>query len=221
MLKDTDEEIWRDIDGLENQYAISTKGRVRNIRTGRILAGTYNNDGYKYVILKGKGHTVHRLMALTFLDNPNNLPQVNHIDEDKRNNDISNLEWCSKSDNVSHSIHNQYCKIKQLDKDGNLIRIWDSIKQIECELGYFMSNIVNACKGKRRSAYNFQWQYLDPSSQKVVNRPIIAFKDSERIGEFASIKKASEALGLKYCSVYNCLSGRRPSNKGYSFKYAE
>lgn len=214
-------EEWKDIEGFENQYAVSTKGRVRNLKNGKILAGSYGNDGYRFVRLKGKHHSIHRLVALAFLDNPNNLPQVNHIDEKKDNNDVSNLEWCSASYNVNYSSHKCSCKVKQIDKNGNLIMIWNSLSQIEHELGYKSGSISNVCKGMRRYVYGFKWQYLDPSSQRVKNRKVIAYKGSEQIGEFSSAKKASEALGLESRSVYYCLSGRFNSIKGYTFKYAE
>lgn len=221
MIKESDDEIWKEIDGFEELYAVSTKGNVKNIKTGRILIGWYNNDGYRMITLKGKTYYAHRLVALAFLDNPNNLPQVDHRDEKKDNNDISNLRWVTASQNQRHSAHNKSCKIKQLTKDGNLIRIWDSSMQIERELGYNNGAIINVLKGRQNYAFGFQWQYVNPNSQRIMNRPVVVYKGSEQIGEFASAVKASEALGLKYCSVNDCLKGRKATNKGYTFKYLE
>lgn len=220
MIKES-EEIWKDIDGFEGQYAVSTRGRVKNLKTNKILAGSYGNDGYLRVTLKCKKYLIHRLVALAFLDNPNKLSQVNHIDERKDNNDISNLEWCSASYNVNYSSHKCSCKVKQIDKNGKSIRIWDSFYQIERELGYARQPITKVCKGRQRYAYGFKWQYVNPSSQRVKNRKVIAYKGSEQIGEFPSAKKASEALGLGSRNIYYCLSGRFNSTHGYSFKYAE
>lgn len=221
MFKESDAEIWKDIDGLEGEYAISTKGRVRNIKTGRILGGAYDGSGYKQVTLKHKTYKIHRLVALAFLPNPDNLPQVNHKNEKKDDNNVGNLEWCSASYNTNYSSHKRSCKVKQLTKDGKLIRIWDSLSQIEHELGYKNGSISNVCKGMRRYVYGFKWQYVNPSSQRVKNRKVIAYKGSEQIGEFPSAKKASEALGLESRSIYYCLSGRLKSNKGFTFKYLE
>lgn len=218
-LEDTDVEIWKDIKGFEGLYAVSSKGNVKNIRSGRILDGYYNHYGYRLVFLKDKQYTVHRLVALTFLDNPNNLPQVDHRDENKRNNDVSNLRWVTASENTRNSSHKYSCKVKQLDKNGNLIKIWPSLKQIERELGYSRSRIRMVCTGKRRSAYNFRWEYLDSSSQRIVNRQVIAYKGTEFIGEFANAVKAAEALGLKYKCVHACLKGLHASNKGFTFTY--
>ena len=220
MLEES-KEIWKEIDGFEGRYSVSTKGNIKNLKNGRILAERYDGAGYKAVILNGKNYNVHRLVALAFLDNPHNLPQVNHIDEDKLNNDVSNLEWVSIEDNIRHSIHNQSCKVRQLDKDGNLIRVWDSIHQINRELGYARQPITKVCKGRQRDAYGYIWRYVNPESQRVMNRPVIVHKGDEYIGTFASATKASEALGLKYCSVNCVLQGRYATLHGFTFKYAE
>lgn len=221
MFKESDDEIWKDIDGFEGLYAVSTKGRVRNLKRGRILTGGYNKDGYKLITLKGKTYTIHKLVALAFLDNPHNLPQVDHIDENKGNNDVSNLRWVTISENIRHSIHHLSCQIKQITKDGELIKVWESSIQIKKETGYDASYIISCCKGKRRSAYGYCWGYVDTNSQRVMNRPVAVYKGNDYIGEFPSAKKACKALGLKYKSVNKCLSGRIPSNKGFTFKYAE
>lgn len=220
MFEDTQEQ-WKDIDGLEGEYAISTKGRVKNIKTGRILVAKDNGTGYLKVSLKHKNYYIHRLTALAFIDNPNNLPEVDHRDENKKNNDVSNLRWVSKSENTKHSSHKYSCQVKQIDKDGNLIKIWDSFYQIERELDYERTSIIMVCKAKRRYAHGYRWEYLDPSSQRVYNRQVIAYRGNDYIGTFASAVKAAEALGLKRKSVYKCLKGRQGSNKGYTFKYAE
>lgn len=221
MYKDTDDEIWREIKGFEGQYSVSNKGNVKNIKTNRILTGQYGSAGYKQVTLKGKAYSVHRLVGLAFIPNPKNLPQINHKNEKKDDNDVSNLEWVSIEDNIRHSIHNQSCKVKQLDKDGNLIRVWDSIHQINRELGYARQAITRVCKCRQRYAYGYIWRYADLDSQRVMNRPVIVHKGDDYIGTFASATKASEALGLKYCSVNCVLQGRHATLYGYRFTYAE
>ena len=221
MLENTDEEIWKEIQGFEGLYEVSSHGRVRNLRTGRILGDRYDGAGYKAVLLDGKNYYIHRLVALAFLDNPNNLPQVNHIDEVKTNNNVENLEWVTASENVNYSIYKQSCKINQITKDSELVKTWESSWQINRETGYDASSIIKCCRGKRKQAYGYRWEYADPSQQYKFNRPVIAFKGGKQIGEFANARKASEALGLKYLSVYQCLNGCLKSNKGYTFKYAE
>lgn len=102
------EEIWNDIKGYEGKYKVSNLGRIKSLRKNKVLKQTINKrDGYFYVGIckdgKRKNRKVHRLIAETFMPNPKNKPTVNHIDGNKENNCISNLEWCSQSENMKHS----------------------------------------------------------------------------------------------------------------------
>lgn len=102
-------ERWQDIEGYSN-YEVSTHGRIRNKRLNIIMKTHSNRGGYEQLCLRENGgkHTckVHRLVAETFIPNPDNLPQVNHIDGDKWNNNISNLEWCTQQQNLKHAVDN-------------------------------------------------------------------------------------------------------------------
>lgn len=95
------------LDNEDTDYIIFSDGQIYSNKTNKYLAGNINNTGYKMVTLshnkKKKAYPIHRLIALTFLDNPNNLPVVNHKDGNKLNNNISNLEWVSYSENKVHS----------------------------------------------------------------------------------------------------------------------
>lgn len=95
-------EVWRKIEGFEN-YSVSTYGRVRNDKTGNYINQGRSN-GYLVVSIEGIHYPVHRLVAKTFIPNPENLSDVNHIDEDKQNNNLSNLQWLSHLDNVRYSV---------------------------------------------------------------------------------------------------------------------
>ena len=99
-------EIWKDIIGFEGIYEISNLGRIRRIKTGRILS-TRRSDGWYITVTlykdkKRYGKSLHRLVAETFVPNPYNLPEVNHIDEDKINNRADNLEFCDRKYNVNY-----------------------------------------------------------------------------------------------------------------------
>ena len=112
-------EIWKDIEGYEGLYEVSSYGRVRSLgqfvnhnfggyayRKGRILKPGLGSRGYLSVTLSKNGiqkqYTVHRLVAQAFIENPDNLPQVNHKDEDRTNNNVTNLEWCDAKYNVNY-----------------------------------------------------------------------------------------------------------------------
>lgn len=95
--------MWKQVVGYEGLYEVSDTGEVKSLRKNIILKPQSNRDGYLLVMLSkngiSKGYSVHRLVAKAFIDNPQNKPEINHIDEDKTNNHVSNLEWCTHLDN--------------------------------------------------------------------------------------------------------------------------
>ena len=111
----TESEIWKDVVGYDGYYQVSDRGNVRSVTRkdsigrkigGRILKPRYNRGGYLLINLckNGKVRTklIHRLVAEGFIPNPESLPQINHIDEVKDNNNVENLEWCTSKDNINH-----------------------------------------------------------------------------------------------------------------------
>ena len=97
-------ELWNDIKGFEGLYQISNYGRIKNKRTNLLLKTSHNHKGYQQICLTNNGKhmaKIHRLVAETFIPNPDNLPQVNHIDKNKDNNHYSNLEWCDCHYNIN------------------------------------------------------------------------------------------------------------------------
>ena len=100
-------EIWKKIEGFGN-YSVSNEGRVKNDKI--FLKLSYNKRGYSQVVLwnenKNKIQTIHRLVAQAFIPNPDNKPEVNHIDYNKTNNHVSNLEWATKKENEDHALQN-------------------------------------------------------------------------------------------------------------------
>lgn len=118
------EEVWKSIE-FNSTYSVSDNGRVRNDKTGRILKNRYDSNGYDRANLQGKDYKVHRLVAIHFLpEPPPELVQVNHIDGNKSNNNVSNLEWCTNQYNALHSfrigIRNHLLKLS--DEDVRSIR---------------------------------------------------------------------------------------------------
>ena len=104
------DEIWKPIIGFDGKYDVSNLGNVRNATRGNILKPNKNMFGYAQYCLRmnGKGHSKrgHRLVAEAFIPNPNELPQVNHIDGNKMNNKVDNLEWVTDKENVQHALAN-------------------------------------------------------------------------------------------------------------------
>ena len=173
-----EEEIWCTINGYEGQYQVSDQGRVRSLKFGkeRIRKPIRNTQGYLQVDLWKNGDIknwlVHRLVAQAFIPNPDNLPQVNHKDEDKENNSVQNLEWCDGKYNINYGTRIQRVSDKmtngklskpvlQYTKSGKLVREWKSARDVERNLGYFHNYISNCCNGKCRFAYGYIWKFKD------------------------------------------------------------
>lgn len=183
-------EIFKDIKGYEGLYQVSNWGRVKSLNylhTGKaeLMNPVQDTDGYLTVQLwkNGKPKTckVHRLVAQTFIPNPENKPQVNHIDEDKTNNFVflnedgsvdkekSNLEWKSHKDNCNHGTRNERISKKmtngklsklvlQFTLNGEFIREWHST--MECERNGFNSGHVSSCcNGKQKTHKGYKWCY--------------------------------------------------------------
>lgn len=225
-MNQDNEEKWKDIEGYDGLYMVSDKGRVMSLKTDKILKPRVNSSGYCFVSLHKDGKikqcTIHRIVADAFIENPNNLSQVNHISEDKHDNDVRNLEWVTPSQNIRHSIHQRSCKISQLTLDGELIRQWNSSQEIERELGYSSSHIISCCKGKRKTAYSYRWEYSNGLHQRRVNRPVIVLStEDDFIAQFKSVSEASRCLGIIPQCIRDVLKGRYNTTHGLKFKYTD
>lgn len=185
-------EVWRDIPHYEGIYQASTLGRIRSIdrmdssnhyRKGNIMKHKLNPSGYYCIALckdgKYKYINIHRLVAIAFIPNPNNLPQVNHIDEDKTNNRVDNLEWCTAQYNTNYGNRTQkaaksnsiaqkgkcrpkrYKKINQKDMNGVFIKQYESITAASKENNIPQSLISGCLMGKTKSTYGYKWEYAN------------------------------------------------------------
>lgn len=176
-------EIWKDIPGYEGLYQVSNLGNINslkkyNVNTGiyeereKILKKSYDKRGYQTITLinktKRKTRTVHRIVAEAFIPNPNDLPQVNHKDEDKTNNCADNLEWCDNLYNYNYGTRIERVtaklkkKVKQYSLNGILIAEYDGIRDAAKINGFKASSCISeCCKGKRKTAYGYIWKYKE------------------------------------------------------------
>lgn len=184
-------EIWKDVEGYKNYYQVSNGGRVKSLSRiiikknqygyfnypvrERILKYNVDKKGYLYCILykeKRKTYFIHCLVAQAFIENPENKPEVNHINGIKENCCVGNLEWMTRIENMKDAIENGLINNKgknhpiarpvvQVDILGNVIKKFDCISDAQRELGINHSNIVAVCRGRQKTAGSFSWEYID------------------------------------------------------------
>jgi len=174
-------EEWKDIKDYEGLYQVSNLGRIKSLGRyknnwskkqwveERILKQRLANTGYYMVVLskngKVKGFLVHRLVAETFIPNPENKPQVNHKDENKLNNHIENLEFCTRKYNCNYGTKMERQKEKlgksviQYDRNMTCINIYSSITKASQTTKINLGNIAKCCKNERKTAGGYIWKY--------------------------------------------------------------
>ena len=180
--------VWKPVVNYEGLYEVSSDGRIRSLfRYKKELKPSITGNGYATVELfknkVGKRLSVHRIVAMAFIPNENNLPEVNHIDENKLNNNVSNLVWMSKKENMSWGTRTQrqiastdYStknrkeiartngkktakKVMQFSKDEVFLCTYKSGKEASLKTGINHSHIMECCRQKRKSAGGYIWRY--------------------------------------------------------------
>lgn len=173
-------EIWKDIPRYDGLYQASTHGRIKSLDRkdcrgnrikGTIMKSRLINSGYYMIHLrdkngKRKGELVHRLIAETFIDNPNNYKQVNHIDENKKNNYVENLQWVTPKQNTNYGTGILRANIKKskpvvmLSDLGDILGIFFSATDAARKTNIAQGSITNVCLGKNKHAGGFCWEYI-------------------------------------------------------------
>ena len=174
-------EIWKDVKDYEGLYQVSNKGKIKSLRrkttfvykrggqhtiSEKYIKLFKNKYGYLkcYLYKSGKREIfqLHRIVAEAFIPNPDNLPQVNHKDENKSNNNINNLEWCTNKYNAEYSKNKA---IIQYDKNSNKITEWRSQLKASKKTGISNKDISLCCRGKRKTAGGYIWKFKEDNNE--------------------------------------------------------
>ena len=173
-------EIWKDIKDYEGIYQVSNLGRVKSLKhskEGKILKGRVTGKGYLSVVLfrnsVRKSNSIHRLVAQAFIPNPANKPEVNHIDENKLNNDVSNLEWVTSKENSNHGTRNlRIHQNKAVTYNRKPIICvtngvtYASLTEACKSLGVTKPHVCSVLKGKRKTTKGYVFKYLNEGDNK-------------------------------------------------------
>lgn len=241
-------ELWKDIGvfrkfDFKGKYIVSTKGRVKNKRKGNFL-NPYSNKDHKYpyvTLTKDTGGyitaPIHRLVAEHFLINPNGYKYINHKDENPRNFDINNLEWCTQKYNNNYGSHGENLAkslgvpIVQLDQCGNLVKVWDSTKETGRN-GFNSGDICRCINKSEKSHKGYVWlrqsEYSKMSKEEVIEYCSQRDKRIAQVDEDWSLVHVYDSLRYidqtEFCEsmIYDVIRGKRELYKGYRWmKYSE
>ena len=239
MFKD---EAWVNICGYENNYKISNYGRVYSVKNNSIINGYITKKGYHRVNLykNGKSHSyaIHRLVALHFIPNPGQKNEVNHINGNKSNNKVENIEWVTTLENTHHAWKNNLAtaekrqkKVYKYDLDGNFIDEYESLQKAAKSIRGFKgthSNISNCCYEKRNKAYGFLWSFdkkdkIDKYKNKFSKEILCSSRDNNYSRVFDNITDAAKFANKNNIQsakalINACLRGSLKSAYGYKWK---
>jgi hypothetical protein len=205
-------------------YYVTKDGAVYSTKKGKVYIMKRCQDirGYLRVHLhsndvKSKQHAVHRIVALTWLENPNNHPCVNHIDGNKSNPHVDNLEFVTHSGNATHAVQTGLLKshgapVCQLTLDGTIVAEYNTIRDAVEKSGFAKKGISTCIQGYTESHKGFLWRYKD-SVLNALEKPKIGQYDKHKvlINEFATIEDAFKHLGItRKCKGYQWLNANTP-----------
>lgn len=169
---------FKSIPGYDGRYLIDTCGNVYSTYRNRLLTQKLDKDGYKEVALSTRGkvkyYRVHRLVAITFIPNPNNYTIVNHKNEIRDDNEVNNLEWCTVKYNDNYGTRNvkmsqtkQTKPVLQLDQNGEIIAEFRGVKEAMRLTGINRNCIREVIRGNRKTAGGYVWKYKEAKNERI------------------------------------------------------
>lgn len=222
------EEEWRPVKGYEGLYEVSNTGKVRSLYFGktRILSPCKNSQGYLQAVLckdkVPKGLRVHRLVASAFIPNPNNKPEVNHIDGNKANNNVDNLEWCTREYNMRHACHNGLMNVDIHRKSVILYKKYGEYKSItEAAEALNVSKLgLSRAIHQNSSIHGFigvikKGTHISPSIPTNIYNDKLEF-----LGQVSSARAAARFANTTPNTVLKCCR-KKMFSKGYTFRFID
>ena len=233
------------------QYRISKDGRIYSERIKNVIDLKYACGYYRLPLKNKNGEmkniSIHRLVAMAYIPNPDNLPIVNHIDGDKLNNKIENLEWATYKTNAKHAkelglvgtggrkgvrhIKNSPFAIKvgKYTLEDSLIRVYDSISQAAKDTGTPEAHIIKVCQGKQKFTQGYKWKYLSEPAKK--RRQKKEFPKARRVGKFSlndefiksydTLTTASKEAQCSKSGIMKVCQNKQKTAAGFRWKYLD
>lgn len=244
-------EAWRDVEGWEDRYMVSNTGKIYSKVNNKLRKTNCTDDGYEAVILSRDGKKarayVHRLVAKAFVPNPDNLPIINHKDENPSNNNADNLEWCTYSyNNTYNDMHIKRSKknrrrksVYQYDSNGSLAGVYESTRSAAKAIGVkSSSNISECCNEKQLTTHGYVFSYNKLSKEEVLKRFEKSGYPNPRknnkamskqvrqydlqmnlLHTYPSAQEASRKLGFSQSLISSVCRGEQLQTHGFIFEY--